>query len=273
MMDTNALPLHVAAVQMVSACALEPNLSEAGRWISEAAARGARLVVLPENFAVMGASDADTYALREKEGEGPIQNFLAHAARKHNIWLVGGTLPTAVADPARFSNTTLVFDPHGNCMARYDKIHLFAFACGDERHDETRAVQAGTAVCTFDAPCGRIGLSICYDLRFPELYRMLGDCALIIVPAAFTATTGRAHWEVLLRARAIENQCYVLAAAQGGQHENGRCTWGHSLLIDPWGEIMALHAYGAGVITGQVEPARIQEIRQRFPVHKQRRLV
>nr|WKF58396.1 Deaminated glutathione amidase [Paraburkholderia busanensis] len=261
---------RVAALQMVSTPDRDRNLAEAQRLIAEAAADGAQLVLLPEYFCFMGHKDTDKLAVRETYQDGPIQRFLADAARRHKIWVIGGTLPLTAPEVARVLNTTLVFDPHGNEAARYDKIHLFNFEKGAESFDEARTICPGGEVRTFAAPFGRVGLSVCYDLRFPELYRRMGDCALIVVPSAFTYTTGRAHWEMLLRARAVENQCYVLAAAQGGTHENGRRTWGHSMLIDPWGEIVAVRDEGAGVVAGNLERARIDEVRQSLPAWRHR---
>lgn len=258
---------------MVSTPERERNLDDAERLIAQAAADGAGLVLLPEYFCFMGHKDADKLTVREPYGDGPIQRFLAESARRHGVWVIGGTLPLTVTDPhdcARVLNTTLVFDPSGQNRARYDKIHLFNFEKGAESFDEARTIRPGSEVCTFDAPFGRVGLSVCYDLRFPELYRRMGDCALIVVPSAFTYTTGRAHWEMLLRARAVENQCYVLAAAQGGTHENGRRTWGHSMLIDPWGEILAVRDEGPGVVAGDIDLARIDEVRRSLPAWRHR---
>ncbi|NIF42667.1 carbon-nitrogen hydrolase family protein [Burkholderia sp. Tr-862] len=266
----SATPFRVAALQMVSTPDVARNLAEAGRLIAEAAGDGAQLVLLPEYFCFMGHRDTDKLALAEPYRDGPIQQFLAQAAHRHGIWVIGGTLPLKAPEPDRVLNTTLVFDPSGQEAARYDKIHLFNFEKGDESFDEARTIRAGETVVTFDAPFGRVGLSVCYDLRFPELYRRMGDCALIVVPSAFTYTTGRAHWEMLLRARAVENQCYVLAAAQGGKHENGRRTWGHSMLIDPWGEIVAVRDEGASVVTGALDPQRIADVRQSLPAWRHR---
>lgn len=265
-----ANPFRVAALQMVSSPDRDRNLADAERLIAEAAADGAQLVLLPEYFCFMGFKDTDKLAVREPHQDGPIQRFLADAARRHQFWVIGGTLPLNAPEPSRVLNTTLVFDPNGNEAARYDKIHLFNFEKGEESFDEARTIRPGTSVQSFEAPFGRVGLSVCYDLRFPELYRRMGDCALIVVPSAFTYTTGRAHWELLLRTRAIENQCYVLAAAQGGKHENGRRTWGHSMLIDPWGEIVAVRDEGAGVVAGNLERARIDEVRQSLPAWRHR---
>ena len=266
----SATPFRVAALQMVSTPDVARNLAEAGRLIAEAAGDGAQLVLLPEYFCFMGHRDTDKLALAEPYRDGPIQRFLSEAAHRHGIWVIGGTLPLKAPEPDRVLNTTLVFDPSGNEAARYDKIHLFNFEKGDESFDEARTIRAGDAVVAFDAPFGRVGLSVCYDLRFPELYRRMGDCALIVVPSAFTYTTGRAHWETLLRARAVENQCYVLAAAQGGKHENGRRTWGHSMLIDPWGEIVAVRDVGASVVLGGIDPQRIADVRQSLPAWRHR---
>ena len=256
---------RVAAVQMVSGGDVAANLAQAEPLVAAAAAQGARLVVLPEYFGILGARATDKLAVREQDGAGVQQAWLAAQARRHDIFLVGGTVPLACADPMRVRSACLVYGPDGVRIARYDKIHLFAFARGAERYDEGRTIEPGTAPATFDAPCGRVGLSVCYDLRFPELYRGLPELALILVPAAFTATTGAAHWHLLLRARAVENQCYVLAAAQGGVHPNGRRTYGHSLLIDPWGEIVAEHADGPGFVVGDVDPARLAAVRAELP--------
>ncbi|GLU30686.1 carbon-nitrogen hydrolase [Trinickia caryophylli] len=260
---------------MVSTPDRERNLDAAAQLVAEAAAAGAELVLLPEYFCFMGHKETDKLAVREAYGDGPIQRFLADTARRHRVWVIGGTLPLAAggaaADATRVLNTTLVFGPDGTQEARYDKIHLFNFEKGSESFDEARTIQPGKEVRTFEAPLGRVGLSVCYDLRFPELYRRMGDVALIVVPSAFTYTTGRAHWETLLRARAVENQCYVLAAAQGGTHENGRRTWGHSMLIDPWGEIVAVRAQeGAGVVAGDIERTRIDEVRRSLPAWRHR---
>lgn len=266
----SATPFRVAALQMVSTPDVARNLAEAGRLIAEAAGDGARLVLLPEYFCFMGHRDTDKLALAEPHRDGPIQRFLSEAAHRHGVWVIGGTLPLKAPEPDRVLNTTLVFDPNGREAARYDKIHLFNFEKGDESFDEARTIRAGDTVVAFDAPFGRVGLSVCYDLRFPELYRRMGDCALIVVPSAFTYTTGRAHWDMLLRARAVENQCYVLAAAQGGKHENGRRTWGHSMLIDPWGEIVAVRDEGTSVVTGALDPQRIADVRQSLPAWRHR---
>jgi len=262
--------LRVAAVQMVSRQEVEANLRDAEGLIAEAAAGGARLVALPEYFCLMGSRDSDKLAIREADGEGPIQQFLADQASKHGIWLVGGTLPLAAPQADRVLNTTLVFDPQGRRVARYDKIHLFAFSKGAESYDEARTIAPGAQITVFDVrsdegPRVKIGLSVCYDVRFPELYRAMDEPDLILVPAAFTATTGRAHWETLLKARAVENLCYVLAPAQGGRHENGRATFGHTMLIDPWGDVVASRDEGPGVVIGDIDLQMIASVRTDLP--------
>lgn len=262
----------VAAIQMVSTPQVAENLVTVRRLVAEAAGRGATLVALPEYWPIMGMSDADKVAHAEAPGSGPIQDCMAQLAREHGIWLVGGTLPMVSPDAGKVLNTTLVYDPSGQSMGRYDKIHLFGFNKGTESYDEARTIVPGETVGVFEAPFGRVGLSVCYDLRFPELYRAMGECALIIVPAAFTHTTGRAHWEVLLRARAIENQCYVLAAAQGGLHVNGRRTYGHSMLVDPWGEVKAVLPEGEGVIVGELDPGYLAGVRESLPALRHRKM-
>jgi predicted amidohydrolase len=260
----------VAAVQMISTPVVAENIASARRLVAEAAATGATLVALPEYWPIMGRADTDKVAIAEPPGSGPIQDFMVAAAREHGIWLVGGTLPLVSNDASKVRNTTLVYDPAGNSVGHYDKIHLFGFHKGDESYDEARTIVPGRDVVTFDAPFGKVGLAICYDLRFPELFRAMGECALMILPAAFTHTTGLAHWEVLLRARAIENQCYVLAAAQGGLHPNGRRTFGHSLLIDPWGELVAVLPEGEGVVSGTIDAARLAAVRASLPALRHR---
>jgi deaminated glutathione amidase len=265
-------PFRVAAIQTVSGPDVDRNLAECAALIAEAAAGGARLVGLPEYFGIIGMRDRDKVAVREAPGDGPIQDFLAETARRHGVWLVGGSVPLACDDPEKVWNACLVFDDSGNSVARYDKIHLFGFDNGREKYSEERTIMHGSKVVTVDSPFGRIGLSICYDLRFPELYRAFGDVDLIFVPSAFTETTGDAHWEPLLRARAIENLSYVVAPAQGGVHPNGRETHGHSMVIDPWGRILATRAKGPGVVLADVDPARMREARSMLPALTHRTL-
>jgi nitrilase len=261
---------RVAAVQMVSGPDVEANLAEAATLVGEAVARGASLVVLPVNFGIMSTRAADKIAAREPDGDGRQQAFLSRMAAVHGIHVVGGSVPLESADPQRAYQSLLVYAPGGERVARYDKVHLFRFTHGSEDYDEARTIRPGDAPQVLDAPLGKVGLSICYDVRFPELYRALGDLALIVVPAAFTERTGTAHWEVLLRARAIENQCYVLAAAQGGEHEGGRRTYGHSMLVDPWGEIVTSLTAGPGVVVGDLDYARMEDVRARLPALRHR---
>ncbi|WP_132979176.1 carbon-nitrogen hydrolase family protein [Pigmentiphaga sp. D-2] len=262
--------VRVAAIQMVSTPDVARNLADAEALIAEAAGRGANLVALPEYFCFMGRSDREKVAIREREGHGQVQAFLSAQARRHGIYLAGGTLPLECPDPDRVYNTAFVYGPDGRTLARYDKIHLFNFRRGAESYDEAQSIRPGAAPVGFDAAWGRVGLSTCYDLRFPELYRALGQVDLILVPAAFTYTTGQAHWEILLRARAIENQCYVLAPAQGGTHPNGRRTWGHAMLVDPWGTVQSVLPEGPGVVDGLLDPARIAEVRAALPALRHR---
>ena len=262
--------MKIAAVQMISGPEVAPNLAIARRLIAEAAAAGAQFVALPEYFPLIGASDGDRLAARERDGSGPIQDFLATAAREHGIWLVGGSIPLFADDAAKLRNSSLAFNPQGERVARYDKIHLFGFRKGAESYDEAATIERGDQVVTFDTPLGRVGLAICYDLRFPELFRAMGALDLLVLPAAFTETTGRAHWEMLLRARAVENQCYLLASAQGGLHPTGRMTHGNSMVVDPWGEVLARMDKGEGVVIAEFDPQRIADTRASLPALKHR---
>lgn len=261
--------MKISAIQMVSGAQVQGNLDLALGLLKQAAAQGAELVVLPEYFCLMGHKDTDKLGIQESSGSGPIQTFLADVARKLGLWLVGGTLPMATGVAHRVRNSTLVFDPSGDCVARYDKIHLFRFDDGVESYDESRVLERGDLPVTFELPSKdghsyRVGLSICYDLRFPELYREL-KADILLVPSAFTHPTGQAHWEVLLRARAIENLAYVLASAQGGLHENGRRTWGHSMVVSPWGNVLAQLGEGSGVVVTEVSKQDIEAVRLRLP--------
>ena len=264
---------RVAAVQTVSGPDVETNLRDAGRLIAQAVDEGAKLVALPEYFALITNDEQAKVRIREQDGEGPLQDFLRETALRHGIWLVGGTVPMVSSDAAKVRNSTLVYDDTGRLAARYDKIHLFGFSKGEERYEESLTIEPGREVVSFDAPFGRVGLSVCYDLRFPELFRAMGKVDLIILPAAFTYTTGEAHWEVLLRARAIENQCYVLAPAQGGRHPSGRRTFGDTMLIDPWGEVVSRRREGPGVVVGDIDLQHIARIRQSLPALAHRTLV
>ena len=261
---------RIAAVQMVSGPRVDENLATAAALVADAAAQGAQLVALPEYFPIMGMNEGDKVRVREQEGSGPIQDFLADTARRHGIWLVGGSIPLVASQPDKVLNTCLAFGPRGERVARYDKIHLFGFQKGSERYNESATIESGRDVVTFATPFARVGLSICYDLRFPELYRAMGVVDLIVVPAAFTETTGRAHWEILLRARAIENQCYVLAVGQGGHHENGRETHGNSMVIDPWGNILDRKLKGPGVVVGVLDQGHLEDVRASLPALRHR---
>ncbi len=265
--------MKIAALQMVSTPSVERNLEAARGLIAEAAAAGARLMALPEYFCFMGRADADKLEIAEAPGEGPIQRMLSEAARAHGVWIVGGTLPMQGDEPERAFNSNCVYAPDGTLAARYDKVHLFRYDNGRESYDEARVLRAGAGPVALDAGGVRLGLSVCYDLRFPELYRALMDppCDLLSVPSAFTHTTGAAHWELLLRARAVENQCYVIAPAQGGRHENGRRTWGHSMIVDPWGEVLGVRDEGPGVVLAELDPERIAAVRRQLPALEHRR--
>ena len=261
--------MKIAAIQMVSGQDAQANLDQALQLIAQAADAGAELVGLPEYFCLIGAKDSDKLAIQEPLGHGPFQDALAQAARQHGLWLAGGTLPITARAPDHVSNTTLVWNPQGEVVARYDKIHLFAFDNGRESYDESRVLEAGRTPTVFELPSRdghtwRVALSVCYDMRFPELYRQLQP-ELIMAPSAFTHTTGQAHWEVLLRARAIENLAYLMAPAQGGLHPSGRRTWGQTLAIDPWGQVLAQQAEGPGVVLADCDWARVQQVREQLP--------
>jgi len=269
--------MKVAAIQMVSGTDLHHNLQQAQQLLQQAAHAGAELAVLPEYFAFMGQRDTDKLALQEPWGHGPVQDFLARTARELQLWLVGGTLPLASAEPQRASNSSLAYNPVGDCVARYDKIHLFCYDNGREHYDEAQTLLPGHQPTAFElidrnGQAWRVGMSVCYDLRFAELYRAL-QADILLVPAAFTAVTGEAHWEPLLRARAIENQCYLVAANQGGTHETGRQTWGHSMVIDPWGRVLACRASGQGTVLAPLDGALIDELKRTMPVLQHARLL
>lgn len=273
--------MKVAAIQMVSSARLADNLACARRLLERAAAQGAELAVLPEYFCLMGHRDDDKLAIRESFGDGPIQSFLSDSARSLNLWIAGGTLPLEAtpAQDGRVRNSLLVYSSHGEVAARYDKLHLFRFDNGRESYDEARVLQPGEYPTRFalpsrDGSVWQIGLSVCYDLRFPELYRWYAQQGtdLMLAPSAFTDVTGRAHWELLLRARAVENLCWMVAAAQGGLHENGRRTWGHSMAVDPWGLVVAQQESGEGVVLVDLDHQRVVQCRQSLPALGHRRL-
>jgi len=262
--------VKIAGIQMASGPHVSANLSEAERLIEIAAEQGAKLVALPEYFAIMGIKDTDKIKAREEEGDGPIQRFLSRMAKKHNIWLIGGSVPLKASVAGKVRNSCLVFDPHGKLAARYDKMHLFGLDLGNEKFSEQDTIEPGEGIVVLNTPLGNIGLSICYDLRFPEMFRAMGEIDLLVVPSAFTETTGKAHWETLIRARAIENLCYVLAPAQGGYHLSGRETHGNSMIVDPWGVILDRLPRGSGVVIAGINPAYQASLRNSLPALKHR---
>ncbi len=267
---------QVAAVQMASGPSVGANLLEAERLIAEAAAGGARLLVLPENFALMAMHEADKLAVAEKPGEGEIQDFLSRQARRHHVWIVGGTIPMVCAREGHVRAASLLYDDRGECVARYDKIHLFDvhLAENGENYTESETIDPGDEVVVVDTPVARLGIAVCYDLRFPELFRAMVDqgVELVAVPSAFTAITGKAHWDTLVRARAIENLSYVVAAAQGGYHASGRHTYGGSMIVEPWGMVLDRLDSGPGVVRGEIDRVRLEGTRRSFPTLEHRRL-
>jgi nitrilase len=260
--------IKVAGIQMASSPNVSSNLIEAERLIKIAATQGAKIVVLPEYFCIMGAKELDKVSVRENEGEGPIQNFLSKMSKKHKIWLIGGSVPLVSNFPNKVRNSCLVYDDKGMQVGRYDKIHLFGLDLGTEHYHEENTIESGDKVVVVNTPYGKIGLSICYDLRFPELYRAMGEVDMIVVPSAFTETTGKAHWETLVRARAIENLCYVIAPAQGGYHLSGRETHGNSMIVDPWGVILDRLPRGSGIVIANINPKYQQSLRNSLPALK-----
>lgn len=264
--------VRVAAIQMASGPSVPANLSEAERLIERAVSGGAKLVALPEYFAIMGMKDTDKVAAREVEGKGPIQSFLSRMAKKHRIWLVGGSVPLESDNKNKVRNSCLVYDDKGKQVARYDKIHLFGLDLGNERYKEENTIEPGRDIVAIDSPFGRLGLSICYDLRFPELYRAMRNVNIILVPSAFTATTGKAHFETLVRARAIENLAYVIAPAQGGYHLSGRETHGDTMIVDPWGVVLDRLPRGSGVVFANINPAYQAGLHKSLPALEHRRI-
>ncbi len=274
--SANSTELKIASIQMVSTPNLQENLETAERLVKAVAQDGSQIAVLPEYFCLMGLKDNDKVLARENLDGGPIQERLSAIAKDSGIYLVAGTIPLKAKDPNKVLNSTLVFDPEGKRIGRYDKIHLFGFQTQTERYQESETIEAGDVPGLLKISINQqdwtFGLSICYDLRFPELYRALGTVDCHIIPAAFTYTTGKEHWEILLRARAIENQCYILASAQGGKHQNQRRTWGHSMLIDPWGAILADLPEGEGFISGVLCKDKLNEVRSKLPALAHRKL-
>jgi nitrilase len=260
---------------MVSGTDVDANLDEAARLISTAVSAGAEFVVLPENFAIMPTKDAGQLQVMERDGDGPIQEFLSAQAHQNHVWLVGGSIPLVSSQPSKVRAACLLFNDHGERVARYDKLHLFDVKLDNgEEYSESLTIEPGESVVVVDSPLGRLGLTICYDLRFPELFRQMLDqgAEIFSVPSAFTATTGKVHWEILLRARAIENLAYVIGAGQGGSHSSGRETYGDSIVIDPWGEIINRLARGPGIVIADIDRLRLEKLRRSLPSIEQRRL-
>ena len=294
------MKIRVAAVQMVSGPDVAANVEAAGRLVAQAAAQGAQVVLLPEYFCLISGNDRDKLGIQEvdageqPEADTPLQHFLSATARQHGITLLGGTVPLKSPKIHKICNSLLVYGPDGKRLARYDKIHLFGFQRGEESYDESVAIHAGRTPVVVDVPVGaaaravarmrapggadenevasiRVGLAVCYDLRFPELFRQMAPLDLMVMPAAFTYTTGQAHWELLLRARAVEGQCWVLASGQGGTHPgSGRRTWGHSMLVDPWGEVCAVLPEGEGVVVADLDTERTAQVRESLPALRHR---
>ncbi|WP_419420867.1 carbon-nitrogen hydrolase family protein [Legionella sp. D16C41] len=265
---------NVAVIQMTSSSSVKANLTQIKDLLQQIADQDIDLVVLPENFAFMGVKETDKLIIAEPFGDGEIQTAISELAKQYNLWIIAGTIPIKAA-ANRVRAACLVFDNTGKCQARYDKIHLFdVIVTEKEAYLESATVEPGDELVVIDTPVGRIGLSVCYDVRFPELYRQLEKkgAQLFVVPSAFTAVTGRAHWEVLLRSRAIENLCYVLAPNQGGLHENGRQTYGHSMIIHPWGEILAQLSSDPGIIKATIDLEQLEQLRQRFPCNQHHKL-
>lgn len=266
----------VAAIQMASGTNVSANLIEVSRQIVSAANAGAKLIVLPENFAIMGLHDADQVKIAEEEGSGPIQDFLSEQAKKNKVWLIAGTLPIKSDNVNKVYAACLVYNEKGEIISRYNKIHLFDvhLEITSETYKESETIEAGNKAVVVDTPFGKIGLAICYDLRFPELFRELVKLGaeIIVLPSAFTSITGKAHWEVLLRARAIENLCYVVASAQGGYHVNGRETHGESMIVDPWGVVLDRLPQGSGYVAADIDIETIEKVRLNFPVLQHRKL-
>jgi nitrilase len=267
----------VAAIQMASGPNVGANLIETRRLINLAVRAGAKLVVLPENFAIMGMKESDKVAIREQDGKGPIQDFLVEQAQKNNVWLVGGTVPLVAHAPDKVRAACLVYDNTGKRVARYDKTHLFDVRIVDtgEQYVESETIEPGEDIVVVDTPFAKLGIAVCYDLRFPELFRNMLDhqVEVIVMPSAFTAITGSAHWEILVRARAIENLCYVVAADQGGYHVNGRESFGDSMIVDPWGHILDRLGSGSGFVVGEIDLNYLHNTRKNFPALEHRKLV
>lgn len=267
---------RVAAIQMASGPNVSANLTEAERWINQAVEAGAELIVLPENFAIIGIKEEDKLNVKEQEGSGHIQDFLKAQAEKNKVWIVGGTIPLVASDNHRIRSACLVYNDKGEQVARYDKIHLFDVQVPntDETYNESETIEPGAETVVVDTPFGKLGLAVCYDLRFPELFRRMADdgVEIIALPAAFTAITGAAHWESLVRARAIENLSYLIASAQGGYHVNGRETYGDSMVVDPWGNVLDRLSRGSGFVIAEIDRNKVINTRKNFPALQHRKI-
>lgn len=265
--------ITIAAIQMVSTQDWQQNISKAEQLITKAANQGAQLVLLPEYFCLIHSDPAAKLGIAERVGQGPIQAMLSQMAKQHNIWLAGGTMPLDVGESTKVTNSLLLYAPDGSLYSRYDKVHLFSITTESMRLNEGDTMVRGNQIVTADLPFGRVGFAICYDIRFPAFFEAMGDLDLILMPAAFTYPTGKAHWELLLRARAIDNQCFVLAAAQGGIHQSGRQTWGHSMIVDPWANVIDCLPEGEGVVIANVDFTKVDEYRKTLPVVRDRDLL
>lgn len=266
-----------AAIQMASSPNVGANLLEAEKLIAEAAKAGAKLVALPENFALMGEHELDKIRVKEVDGHGPIQSFLAETALKYGVWIVGGTMPIAGDAENKVRAACLIYNDRGERVARYDKMHLFDVSVPgtNEVYRESDSIEAGAHPLVFDTPFGRMGVAVCYDLRFPEFFREMARMGMeiLVIPSAFTAETGAAHWELLLRARAVENLCYIIAPNQGGFHINGRKTFGHSMIVDPWGVVLDCYKTGGGFVAAEIDLEHLEKVRTAFPVLQHRRFI
>jgi nitrilase len=267
---------RVAAVQMASGPNVSANLTEAERWIGQAAEAGAKLIVLTENFAIIGMKEEEKVNVKEEEGSGQIQDFLKNQAARHGVWIIAGTIPLAASDEKRIRAACLVYNDQGEQVARYDKVHLFDVHVPntDETYNESETIEPGNQAVVIDTPFGKLGLAICYDLRFPELFRRMVDdgVEIIALPSAFTAITGAAHWESLIRSRAIENLSYLIASAQGGYHVNGRETYGDSMVVDPWGNILDRLSRGSGFVMAEIDRDKVINTRKNFPALEHRKI-
>ncbi|MBD3609234.1 MAG: carbon-nitrogen hydrolase family protein [Gammaproteobacteria bacterium] len=266
----------IAAIQMASGPKVDANLIEVSRLVEEAVQQGAGMIVLPENFAIMGNGDQDVVAQKEPYGDGPIQRHIADLARKHQVWIVAGTIPVESPDASKVYACCLVFNDQGEVVARYDKIHLFDVNLidSDETYNESHTIQHGEEITVVDTPFGKLGMAICYDLRFPELFRYMArqGAQIFTLPSAFTESTGKAHWESLIRSRAIENLAYVVAPGQGGYHASGRQTHGNSMIVDPWGTIVDRLPKGSGVVISEIDLEQVNKVRNSFPALEHRKV-